>query len=83
MANVVHKKFGHESCPKQPSFGVVGSKKTEFCCKHAGAGMVDVRSNKCGYEGCFTEPSHGVVGSKKAELCSKHAMAGMVNVLKK
>ncbi|CAM9896912.1 unnamed protein product [Sphacelaria rigidula] len=86
MVNVVHKGCGYEGCSTQPSYGVAGSKKAEFCFKHATAGMVDVknevrlRSKRCGYEGCYTCSSYGVAGSKKAEFCSNHATTGMVDV---
>ncbi|CAM9765281.1 unnamed protein product [Sphacelaria rigidula] len=83
MVNVRDKRCGEEGCVKYPSYGVAGSKKAEFCSKHAGAGMVNVVNKRCGEEGCVKYPSYGVAGSKKAEFCFKHARAGMVNVVNK
>ncbi|CAM9293047.1 unnamed protein product [Sphacelaria rigidula] len=83
MVDVKSKKCGDEGCSKRPSFGVVGSKKAEFCSKHAMAGMVDVRVGKCGYGGCSKHPSFGVVGSNMTEVCFEHVRARMVGVKNK
>ncbi|CAM9551221.1 unnamed protein product, partial [Sphacelaria rigidula] len=48
MVNV--KKCGYEECFTLPSYGVVGSKKAEFCSKHASTEMVNVVNKKCGNE---------------------------------
>eukprot|EP00903_Cladosiphon_okamuranus_P010722 g10134.t1 len=37
---IVAKKCAHKGCAKQPSFGVAGSTKREFCSGHAKGGMV-------------------------------------------
>ncbi|CAM9749683.1 unnamed protein product [Sphacelaria rigidula] len=81
MVNVMHKKCGYEGCSTHPSYGVAGSKRAEFCSKHARAEMVNVVQQKCGYEGCSTRPSYGVAGSNRAEFCFKHARTAMVNVV--
>ncbi|CAM9786731.1 unnamed protein product [Sphacelaria rigidula] len=80
MINVVGKRCGEKRCLKRPSFGVAGSKKTEFCFEHAAAGMINVVSKRCGDEGCLKHPSYSVAGSKKAVLCSAHAREGMAHV---
>ena len=61
------------------SFGVVGSKKKEFCAQHKVPGMVNISKSRCGYEGCSTTPSFGFQKSKKREFCAKHAADGMVS----
>ena len=66
-----------------PSYGVAGSKKAEYCAQHALEGMVHVRSKKCAGDGCSKQPSYGVAGSKKAEYCAQHALEGMVDVYSK
>ncbi|CAM9394333.1 unnamed protein product, partial [Sphacelaria rigidula] len=70
----------HTSCTTGASLGVAGSRKAEFCIKHARAGMVDVTSKRCGKEGCSTRPSFGAASSTEAEFRVAHAPAGMVNV---
>lgn len=62
---------------------MIGSKKIEFCSKHAKQGMTNVVRKKCGHPGCTKIPSFGIVGSKKAEFYSKHAKPGMCNVKSK
>lgn len=71
----------NKDCSKEPSYGVAGSRKREFCTQHAMAGMMNVASKKCGNEGCIKRPSQGVTGSEKREFCAQHAKAGMVNVV--
>ena len=43
----------HRGCTTYPSFGVAGTKKNEFCRKHAKERMVDLVNNeKCKHRGC-------------------------------
>ena len=72
-----------DGCTNQTSYGVGGSKKPEFCAKHAKEGMIDVIRKKCCHPGCTTVASYGFGGKKKPEFCSKHAKEGMVNVVSK
>ena len=67
-------------CRKQPSYGVYGSNKREFCFEHKRDGMVDLVSKRCAHLGCSKVPSYGVDGSKKKEFCAEHKRDGMVNV---
>ncbi len=73
----------YDSCTKQPSFGVDGSNKSEFCCEHKRDGMVDLKTKRCLHHGCSTQPSFGVDGSKKKEFCSEHKRDGMVDLKNK
>ncbi|CAN0588106.1 unnamed protein product, partial [Ectocarpus sp. 12 AP-2014] len=34
MVDVITKRCAHPGCPKQPSFGVPGTRKAEYCAKH-------------------------------------------------
>ena len=70
-------------CAKQPKYGVIGTKRGEFCSEHKKDGMVDVVNKRCGYPGCTKNPSYGVAGSKKGEFCSEHKRDGMVDVVHK
>lgn len=40
----------HGDCITGPSYGVEGTKKAEYCSKHAKEGMVNVRDRRCAYE---------------------------------
>ena len=77
---IMGKKCGHPECTTRPSNGIAGSKKPEFCSRHAQDGMVNIYSKRCGHEGCTTQSNYGVAGSKKPEFCGRHAQDGMVNV---
>lgn len=46
MVDVITKKCAAPGCPKQPSFGVPGSRKAEFCAKHSAPGMICLRTSK-------------------------------------
>ena len=80
MINVDNKKCRTESCGKQPSFGVPGTKIAEYCKQHAPGGMVDVKSKRCKNKSCGKFPRLGVAGTKTAEYCKEHAPEGMVDV---
>ncbi|CAM9153130.1 unnamed protein product [Sphacelaria rigidula] len=83
MFDEVSKDCGNDNCSKKPSYGVMGSRKAEFCAAHASSRMTTLTSKKCGNEGCFKYPSYGVEGSRKREFCAVHARLGMVNVSNK
>ncbi len=42
MVDVRSKRCRHEGCNTWPSYGVEGSKKPEYCARHALPGQVDV-----------------------------------------
>ena len=47
MVDVITKKCAAPGgCPKQPSFGVAGSRKAEYCAKHSAPGMICLRTSK-------------------------------------
>ncbi|CAM9721941.1 unnamed protein product [Laminaria digitata] len=75
-------KCGHPTCVTRACYGVDGSKKTEFCPRHAKDGMVNVRKLRCRHEDCtkrarFSVPVPGSI--EKAEFCAEHARAGMID----
>lgn len=76
----VSKECNVDGCSTRAHYGVAGSKKREFCSKHALEGMVSLSHRKCASDGCCTTASFGVPGSKKMEFCFKHALEGMVNL---
>ncbi len=81
MVKIVKMRCVHQGCNTRRSFSMDGSKKAEFCFKHARSGMVNVRRDECAQERCTKQPSYGTDdGRKKAEFCSQHARTGMVNV---
>ena len=48
MVGLINKRCGHHGCRKQPSFGVDGSNKKEFCFEHKRGGMVCINNkNRC------------------------------------
>ncbi|CAN0413843.1 unnamed protein product, partial [Ascophyllum nodosum] len=61
-------------------FGLPGSKKGEFCSKHASRRMVNVKNKKCNHRECSKHPSYGDAQSGKVEYCAEHASEGMVYV---
>ena len=83
MVDVKSKKCRTASCGKVPSFGVAGTKTTEYYAQHAPEGMVNVRNRKCRTEGCVKLPSFGVAGTITRKYCAQHAPEGMVNVKKR
>lgn len=47
MVDVITKKCAAPGgCPKQPSFGVAGSRKAEYCARHSSPGMICLRTSK-------------------------------------
>lgn len=81
MVNVLGKQYRHPGCITRASYGAAGSKKVEFCCKHAEESMTNVVNKKCCHPGCITRATYGIAGSKKAEFCCKHAHGDMIGVL--
>ena len=69
--------------PKQPTYGVTGSRKQEDCAGHALQGMVNISRKRCAGDGCTKHPTYGVTGSRKPEYCAEHALQGIVNVVSK
>ena len=53
-----------EGCCRISFFGVAGTKKAEYCVRHAPDAMADVIHRKCRTENCDKGPSFGVAGSK-------------------
>ena len=80
MVGLGSKRCLHHGCTKQPSFGVDGSKRVEFCFEHKRDGMVDLRSKRCLQTGCTKQPSCGADGSKRVEFCFEHKRDGMVDL---
>ena len=74
---------GHHGCIKQPSYGVDGSNRKEFCPEHKRDGMVDLKHKRCGHHGCGKRPSYGADGSNKVEFCFEHKRDGMVDLKSK
>ena len=83
MVNVSSKRCLHHGCSKQPSFGLDGSYKREFCCEHKRDGMINIASKRCLHHACSRVPSYGVDGSSKREFCSEHKRDGMVDLKSK
>ena len=83
MVGVTRRKCRTKDCGKKPSFGVAGTKMSEYCAQHAPDGMVDTTSRKCRTEDCGKQRSFGVAGTKIAEYCAQHAPDGMVDVKNK
>jgi hypothetical protein len=71
------------NCTKQPSYGKLGSKISEYCKKHALPSYVNTRSKQCKEINCNKVPNFGKLGSKIAEYCKKHALTSYVNVKSK
>lgn len=47
---IMPSKCNHGDCTTGPSYGLLGTKKAEYCIKHAKQGMVNVRDKRCAYE---------------------------------
>ena len=47
MVDVKNVRCKNESCGKFPTFGVAGTKTTEYCVQHALDGMVNIKSGTC------------------------------------
>ncbi|CAM9608782.1 unnamed protein product [Ectocarpus sp. 12 AP-2014] len=83
MVNIYLKTCGQPDCTNTSTFGVEGTKKTEFCVEHAPQGMVFMYHKTCSQPACTQRPSYGVVGTKKLLFCRQHAPQGMVYVRNK
>ena len=62
----------HDSCTRQASFNVEGSKKAAYCKQHAKDGMVDVRHKRCSHDSCTRHPLWGVLADGVATVCAYH-----------
>lgn len=80
MTDSFVKECEYLGCFVQPSFGVPGSNKREFCSLHALEGMRNIGSKKCARQGCFKSPTYGVKDSRKRDFCAQHAVQGMVDL---
>ncbi|CAM9615336.1 unnamed protein product [Laminaria digitata] len=83
MVNVVKRRCAHDSCTKQPTFGLEGSRTATYCRQHAEEGMVPVFYKRCSHDSCIKRPTYNVQGSQTAAYCRQHADDGMVNVTHK
>ena len=59
---------------------MTGTKKAEYCSRHAPDGMINVHSRKCRTEGCAQIPSFGVDGTRMVKYCAQHALGTMVDI---
>ena len=80
MIDVKKRKCRTENCGREPSFGVAGTKKREYCAQHAPDGMVNFKNRKCRTQGYGKGSLFGVAGTKTAEYCAQHTPDGMVDV---
>lgn len=71
-----------DECPKQPVFGIPGTKKATHCGPHGKPlGMINVTCDQCKIDGCTKQPIYGVYGTKKATHCSSHGKElGLINI---
>ena len=83
MVNIARKRCLGAACTKRPSFGVAGSKVSEYCKQHAKEGMVSFAGKRCVSEACMKRPCFGVTGSKLSLYCKQHIKEGMVDVTRK
>ncbi|CAN0019332.1 unnamed protein product [Ascophyllum nodosum] len=72
MVDVYRNKSRIESCGKQASFEVAGTKPVECFAQHSPDGVVDTCSRKCTSGGCSKKPSIGVANTKMTEYCAHH-----------
>ena len=72
MVNIKSKKCKTEGCGKQPSFGVAGTKRVEYCAQQASDKTIVVKNRKCKTHGCGKWLTFGLGGRKTAEYCSQH-----------
>lgn len=72
----------HQGCSTRSTFGVVGTKKLEFCSGHAAEGMIDLNNKKRAHRGRSTcRASFGVAGNKKPELLrGEHVTESVTNL---
>ncbi|CAM9859725.1 unnamed protein product [Ascophyllum nodosum] len=73
MVRVNNRKCKTNSCGKQPSFGMPGTKTAEYCAQHAEGGMVNFYNRKYRTETCGKQLSFGVANSRTVEYCAQHA----------
>ena len=58
------KRCEYPGCPTHPTYGLLGSKKREYCAKHGKdrEGYEDISNKRCEYPGCPTHPTYGLLG---------------------
>lgn len=83
MVNKVSKRCNLKGCNTLASYGSPGTRKREFCVRHAQLGMVDVVNKRCGHKECQKYPTFGYIHSNNREFCTDHAKEGMVNIVGK
>lgn len=71
-----------DGCATEPHFGINGSKKAEFCGRHATGDMVNLYAKKCRHGGCTTEPRFGINGSKQREFAADMPKEGMMRTVR-
>ena len=67
-----------------PSYGKPGTRKGEYCRKHAPINYTNVTHKRCSFENCdSTSRKYGKPGTKKGEYCRKHSPEGYIDVVSK
>ena len=69
MVDVGHRRCGHPSRLRQPTYGMAGTKARERCMEHALGGMVNVSRSTCGHDNCSKQAFYSMFGSTKAKMC--------------
>lgn len=77
MSDKFSRRCGYPSCTKYPLYGVEGTKKAEYCARHARDGLVSVVGKRCAHGGCSKHPSYGFEERRIKEFCAPHAKEGM------
>ena len=73
MVDIWSRKCRTEGRGKIPSFGVAGTKTSEYCARHAPDEMVNVCGRKSRTEGCGKRPLFRVAATQTVEYCARHA----------
>lgn len=77
MLDIGSKRCGHKGCTTQPSYGVEGGRRAEFCPRQAKDGIINTRSKTYGHLGSKWL-SYGVEGRKTAKFRAQHANDRMI-----
>jgi hypothetical protein len=75
-----------DDCKKQPTYGILGSKKAKFCKDHADlTKYIDIKHKTCKDPNCSKRPSYGKLETGIPEYCKIHAadQEGYVDVTHK
>ena len=80
--DLIHKKrCEHQSCDRNPAFGLPSERLARFCKEHRPGFYIDLRSRKCQHPyGCGKRPSFGDESDGIARFCMKHKQPRHVNV---